>query len=161
MLAKGINTPRASSAGRLFDAVAAILNVCQHVSFEGEAAVALEFAAAKAQTRESYEFSITGSVLDWQPMIEGILADIQRQEPIEVISARFHNTLVEMMINITQQIGETTVVLSGGCFQNKYLSERAVQRLQEANFHPYWHHRIPPNDGGIALGQIIAASKEL
>lgn len=161
MLAKGINTPRASSAGRLFDAVAAILGVCQHVSFEGEAAVELEFAAAKAQTGESYEFSITGSVLDWRPMIEDILADIQRQEPIEVISARFHNTLVEMMINITQQIGETTVVLSGGCFQNKYLSERAVQRLQEANFHPYWHHRIPPNDGGIALGQIIAASKEL
>lgn len=159
MLAKGLHSPRTSSAGRLFDAVASLLNVCQRVSFEGEAAVALEYHLT-APTDEFYEFTLAESVVNWQPMIEGILADIQKKQPLSLISAKFHNTLVEMMINITRQTGETTVVLTGGCFQNKYLSERAVQRLQEEHFCPYWHQRIPPNDGGIALGQLMAALKE-
>ncbi|MBZ0306720.1 MAG: carbamoyltransferase HypF [Anaerolineae bacterium] len=159
MLVKGIHSPRTSSAGRLFDAVASLLDVCQRVSFEGEAAVALEY-HLNIPTDEFYDFSVAESVVDWQPMIEGILTDIQKKLPLSLISAKFHNTLVEMMINITRQTGEITVVLTGGCFQNKYLSERAVLRLQEEHFRPYWHQRIPPNDGGIALGQIIAALKE-
>ncbi len=159
MLAKDIHTPRTSSAGRLFDAVASLLDVCQRVSFEGEAAAALEY-HLNTPTDAFYEFAVVGSVVDWQPMIEGILSDIQKKQPLSLISAKFHNTLVEMMINITRQTGETTVVLTGGCFQNKYLSERAVQRLQEEHFCPYWHQRIPPNDGGIALGQLVAALKE-
>jgi hydrogenase maturation protein HypF len=76
-----------------------------------------------------------------------------------VIAAKFHNTLVEIIVTIARHAGETRVVLSGGCFQNRYLTERTVQRLLETGFRPYWHQRVPTNDGGIALGQIVDASR--
>ena len=66
--------------------------------------------------------------------------------------------LVEMIVAVARKIGEPKFVLSGGCFQNRYLTERAIDRLRAENFRPYWHQRIPPNDGGIALGQIVAAN---
>ena len=72
-------------------------------------------------------------------------------------STRFHNTLVDMAVDVATRIGETNVVLSGGCFQNRYLTERMVSRLLGAGYRPYWHQRVPPNDGGLALGQIMAA----
>jgi hydrogenase maturation protein HypF len=75
------------------------------------------------------------------------------------MAARFHNTLVEAIVALAERIGEPRVALSGGCFQNRYLTERAVRRLTAAGFSPYWHQRVPPNDGGIALGQIMAASR--
>jgi hydrogenase maturation protein HypF len=75
------------------------------------------------------------------------------------IAVKFHNTMAESIVRVAHHIGEHRVVLSGGCFQNKYLTERAVTRLGAAGFQPYWHQRVPPNDGGIALGQIAAASK--
>ena len=90
-------------------------------------------------------------------MILKILEDIHNQLPLGIISAKFHNTLVEAIVTIAKQVGIQKIVLSGGCFQNKYLTEKAVIRLQQENFRPYWHQRIPPNDGGIALGQIMAA----
>jgi hydrogenase maturation protein HypF len=73
-------------------------------------------------------------------------------------AARFHNTLADAIVKVARQAGESRVVLSGGCFQNRYLTERAVTALRDAGFKPYWHQRIPPNDGGIAVGQIVAAS---
>jgi hydrogenase maturation protein HypF len=73
----------------------------------------------------------------------------------------FHNTLVEMMIAVARRVGEERIVLSGGCFQNRYLAERAIGQLIAEGFRPYWHQRIPPNDGGIALGQVVAASRQL
>ncbi len=76
-----------------------------------------------------------------------------------VIATKFHNTLAEMMVRVAQSCGEEKVVLSGGCFQNRYLTERAIKRLREAGFRPYWHQRVPPNDGGIALGQVAAVSR--
>ena len=78
-----------------------------------------------------------------------------------IISVKFHNTLVEIIIAVAKKIGQPRVVLSGGCFQNRYLTERAVKRLQEEKFRTYWHQRVPPNDGGIALGQIYAALRSL
>ena len=93
-------------------------------------------------------------------MIEAILADLKRGLPISRISARFHNALAEAIVAVARQIGQQRVVLSGGCFQNRYLTERAVQRLREEGFRPYWHQRVPPNDGGIALGQVVAALRE-
>jgi hydrogenase maturation protein HypF len=78
-----------------------------------------------------------------------------------MLSAKFHNTLVEMMVAVAKHVGEERVILTGGCFQNKFLTELAIQRLRAAGFQPYWHQRIPPNDGGIALGQIMAASRQL
>jgi len=79
-------------------------------------------------------------------------------EPVsEEIAARFHTTLADMIVAVARRIDESRVVLTGGCFQNGRLVEQTVRRLQAAGFRPYWHQRIPPNDGGIALGQAVAA----
>jgi hydrogenase maturation protein HypF len=80
------------------------------------------------------------------------------QNPIEEIAAKFHNTLVEMIVVIAHQVGIEQVLLTGGCFQNRYLLERSIQRLRVEGFVPYWHHQIPPNDGGLAVGQILGAN---
>jgi hydrogenase maturation protein HypF len=74
-----------------------------------------------------------------------------------LISAKFHNTLAEIIVAVATQVGQPRLALSGGCFQNRYLTERTAARLEQEGFRPYWHQRIPPNDGGLALGQIVAA----
>ena len=98
-------------------------------------------------------------ILDWSPMIEDILADVENDIPVGIISAKFHNALAESIVAVAKRAGQNRVVLSGGCFQNRYLTERAVRRLQAEGFRPYWHQRVPPNDGGIALGQVAAAQR--
>jgi hydrogenase maturation protein HypF len=158
MLKNGMNAPVTSSMGRLFDGVAALLDLQQVASFEGQAAMALEFAATESSAR--YAFDFTNGVLDWEPLLRGLLEDLQAQIPTGEIAARFHNTLVEMIVAVAQHFGEPQVVLTGGCFQNKGLTERAIERLRAAGFTPYWHRQIPPNDGGIALGQVVAAARE-
>jgi hydrogenase maturation protein HypF len=161
MLRQGINSPFTSSAGRLFDAVASILGLRHRVAFEGQAAMELEF-SIHSGVEEVYPFELTDGppcLADWGPMIPEILIDLQKGQPVGVISARFHNTLVEIIVAIAQRIGEFRIVLTGGCFQNRYLIERSVRRLSEAGFKPYWHQRVPPNDGGIALGQVVAATR--
>jgi hydrogenase maturation protein HypF len=159
MLAGGINSPVTSSAGRLFDAVAAIVGLRLRVNFEGQAAMELEFASADA-IEDVYSFEIQDTapkIFDWEPMIHEILDDVRANQQVGVIAAKFHNTLAEVVVAVAQAAGEKNVVLSGGCFQNCYLTERIIRRLREKNFVPHWHRRIPPNDGGIALGQIFAA----
>ena len=158
MLRGGVNAPWTSSAGRLFDAVAALLDIRQTVAFEGQAAMELEFAVEGAETNESYPFVLTtAGVLDWGPMMRAILEDIRLGSPLGIIARRFHDTLAEMIVAAARSVGERIVVLSGGCFQNAYLLEQAVTRLRAAGFLVSWPERIPPNDGGIALGQILAA----
>jgi hydrogenase maturation protein HypF len=162
MLERGINSPLTTSIGRLFDAVASITGVRHKVAFEGQAAMDLEFAMEGSHCTESYRFDVVESslgalVLDWGPMLESILAD--NVLPIALISARFHNALVEAIVEITKRVGLSQVVLSGGCFQNRYLTERTVTRLRAEGFEPHWHQRVPPNDGGIALGQAVAATR--
>jgi hydrogenase maturation protein HypF len=182
MLARNLNSPLTSSVGRLFDAVASLTGLRQHVSFEGQAAMELEFLTADTSTQESYDFSIVDRrpasdrnrlrvekrssvenqfliIIDWGPLICGILDDTENNVPNKLIAAKFHNTLAEMIVAVAGRGGERRVVLSGGCFQNKYLTEQTVRRLEEEGFRPYWHQRIPPNDGGIALGQVAAASR--
>src|SRR5664279_1847277 len=186
MLAKKLNSPITSSVGRLFDAVASLVNLRQQMRFEGQAAMELEFALEGVNTEEAYpmriaEFEMRNPacddarpaetpnsalrtphskiILDWLPMIEAILSDVKRGTAIGEISARFHNALVEAIVAVARHAGLNRVVLSGGCFQNRYLTERAVRRLQAEGFRPYWHQRVPPNDGGIALGQVIAVSR--
>jgi hydrogenase maturation protein HypF len=163
MLKKQVNAPLTSSAGRLFDAVASLIGLRQRASFEGQAAMELEF-ARQPGVRDAYPLRIEeASVMkiDWEQMICELLADIGRKEPIGLISAKFHNALVEMIVVVAEKIGERNVVLTGGCFQNRYLTERVVTRLREEKLTPYWHNRIPPNDGGVALGQAVAASWRL
>ena len=181
MLAKNLNSPVTTSVGRLFDAVASLVNLRQKIRFEGQAAMELEFALDGVETDEAYELRIAARedsrptktskseirnpksalVLDWSPMIEAILADVKNGVSIGVISVKFHNALAEGIVAMAKRAGQERVVLSGGCFQNRYLTERAVRRLQAEGFRPYWHQRVPPNDGGIALGQVIAALRQM
>jgi hydrogenase maturation protein HypF len=159
MLQSGLNAPRTSSAGRLFDAVAALLGLCPRARFEGQAAMELEFTLDGVDTDETYPFSIDSrGVIDWGPMVQAILREVRSEMLVGQIAAKFHNTLVEIIVAVSRRVGERAVVLTGGCFQNAYLLEHAVRRLRNAGFEPYWHQRVPPNDGGIALGQIMAAA---
>ena len=169
MLHRKLNSPKTSSVGRLFDAVASLVNVRQQMRFEGQAAMELEFALAGIETDESYEVRITDCGLrnekpevnlDWEPMLKSLLTDLNGGVPTGIISAKFHNALAEAIVSVAKKNGLERVVLSGGCFQNRYLTERVVRRLREENFQPYWHQRVPPNDGGIALGQVVAALRE-
>jgi hydrogenase maturation protein HypF len=132
--------------------------------YEGQAAMELEFAAEAAGTDEAYPFAIRDGqspwVMDWEPMIRAMLGDAAENEPAGRIAAKFHNALAEMIVAVARRAGREQVVLTGGCFQNRYLTERAARRLEEEKFRAYWHQRVPPNDGGIALGQVVAASKE-
>ncbi len=163
MLGRGLNSPLSSSAGRLFDAVASLAGLRQEVRFEGQAAMELEFALEGIQTRKAYPFRFVNpaAVLDWSPMIEAIVADVNAGVSRRQIAARFHNALTEGILAVAKQVGLSRIVLSGGCFQNGYLTEQTVRRLQEENYRPYWHQRIPPNDGGIALGQVVAALRQV
>jgi hydrogenase maturation protein HypF len=166
MLNRSVRIPVTSSVGRLFDAVAALADIRQVARFEGQAAMELEFALEGAATDERYDFDLLGHgegggtarVIDWAPMVRQILEDVREGVMARIISAKFHNTLVEAIVHVARLTGEKRVVLTGGCFQNKYLLEHAVTALRENGFCPYWHQRVPPNDGGIALGQIIAAA---
>jgi hydrogenase maturation protein HypF len=161
MLTKGISAPVTSSAGRLFDAVASLLGIRQVVTFEGQAAMELE-SVMGSEVSEAYPFGLSNAVpqiIDWAPMISEILIDLRRGISPSIISAKFHNTLADIIVEVARQVVTPKIVLTGGCFQNRYLLEQAVQRLSQAGFKPYWHQRVPPNDGGIALGQIAAAAR--
>jgi hydrogenase maturation protein HypF len=169
MMEKGINSPRASSAGRLFDGVSSLLGIRQEVRFEGQAAMELEFATEVQEEALSYPFLLSqkdegdsgpGTVVDWQPMIFRILQDLDSKPTIGYIAAKFHRTLSDMILAFARQVGFRSVVLTGGCFQNRLLLESAVISLRQEGFRPYWHRRFPPNDGGIALGQVIAALRQ-
>jgi hydrogenase maturation protein HypF len=165
MLKRSLNSPRTSSVGRLFDAVASLLNLRQLTDFEGQAAMDLEYALGDRVSARFYPMPLTSEdacqVLDWQPMVEQIQADIRQQISPGEISAKFHNSLVEAAVQVAKHIGEPRVALSGGCFQNRYLLERTVSRLRQEKFQPFWHQRVPPNDGGIALGQVFAVRRQI
>jgi hydrogenase maturation protein HypF len=163
MLKQRINSPLTSSAGRLFDAVAALAGLRQICGFEGQAAMELEFAAdaSRRSVCEPYPFSLQGEnpiVIDWEPMLREIVA---AGEDLGVTALRFHVTLAAMAAAVARRIGEPKIVLSGGCFQNRLLTELVIRHIQEAGLQPYWHQRVPPNDGGIALGQIAGAARQL
>ena len=170
MLAHGVNSPRTSSMGRLFDAVAAICGLSPVISFEGQAAMSLEFAADRQETSAyplpstaceqavAHDVSDRPLVADWGPLVRGVLADRAAGEPISRVSARFHNTLADMALKIAASAAPgLPIVLSGGCFQNVLLTERVRSGLSGACVPVYTHVRVPPGDGGIALGQVLLA----
>jgi hydrogenase maturation protein HypF len=161
MLRRGVGAPLTSSAGRLFDAVAALLGRHLVAAFEAQAAMAVELLAEAAADDDGvypFEARIGGAcVLDWGPMIEALCAERRAGVPATAIAVRVHNTLVEMIVRAARHAERDRVVLTGGCFQNRYLTERAVRRLREEGFEPYWHRDLPPNDGGLAVGQLVAA----
>jgi hydrogenase maturation protein HypF len=192
MLSRGVNSPLTTSAGRLFDAVAALAGLRQESHFEGQAAMELEFAAtaagASAAANEPYpcpvrpgpEFAartpragepdatsgVPSShaprwVVDWEPLVRALLVDAEHAVPAGVIARRFHVTLARAIVEVARLAGLPRVVLAGGCFQNALLTTETVQQLAAAGFEPYWHQRVPPNDGGIALGQAAVAVRVL
>jgi len=168
MLRQGLNSPWTSSVGRLFDAVASLIGVRQIARYEGQAAMELEWLASESSESGSYEFAITGSVndtapaeLDWEPVMRGIMADMARKEEPEAMARKFHNTLAEMISTVAGTHTGLPLALTGGCFQNRLLTELTVTRLEAAGVKVYWHQRVPPNDGGIALGQVVAAARQL
>jgi hydrogenase maturation protein HypF len=173
MLEHGTNAPLTSSVGRLFDAVASLLDLRHVAAFEGQAAMALEFAADRAAmpggaSLPPYPLPLIPAspdagrfTVDWAPMVLLMLEDLRHGVAPSAIAASFHEALTELMVSVTQRVGETRVVLSGGCFQNRLLTGRAVTRLRQAGLTPYWHRKVPPNDGGISLGQVVAAAQLL
>jgi hydrogenase maturation protein HypF len=165
MLQRRFNSPSTSSVGRLFDVVASLVNLRQQMRFEGQAAMELEFAIGDLATDACYDLPLVThgakQVLDWSLLVHSILTDVNGGVSVTEISAKFHNALAEAVVAVARASGLTRVVLSGGCFQNRYLTERTVTRLRAEKFQPYWHQRVPPNDGGIALGQIFAARNHL
>ena len=160
-----LNCPRTSSVGRLFDAVAALCGLRHICSFEGQAAMELEFCADTQDQFLPYSFDTQMkdgmAVVDWIPMVSEILYDLSRSVVASVISSRFHATLVEMIVAVAKQIGITQVALTGGCFQNKLLVKLGSTRLKAEGFSPILHRQVPCNDGGIALGQLVAATRGL
>jgi hydrogenase maturation protein HypF len=161
MIATGTNTVMTSSCGRLFDAVAALIGLRYEVNFEGQAAIELE-AIVDPSCEERYEFDIGGEELDFRAMMERIVNE--RAAP-PVVAARFHNTLAaaihEMCLRMRRESGIGRVCLSGGTFQNMRLLGLAVRSLRASGFEPFLHRRVPPNDGGIALGQAVIAAERM
>jgi hydrogenase maturation protein HypF len=166
MLDRNVNSPRTSSAGRLFDAVAALLGIRYVNAFEGQAAMELEFQLSVGTGGGALPFALEtvdgegepDFIVDWAPAIDALVDEREKGTPNSLLSERFHNGLARAIIEVAERAKMERVVLSGGCFQNRYLTERTVEGLLGAGRTPYWHQRIPPNDGGIALGQIAAAS---
>jgi hydrogenase maturation protein HypF len=166
MLEKGLNSPLTSSCGRLFDAVGALLNVRHTVSYDGQGAIELEALAETVNDRKHFRYRIAGTPgtmfsIDFSEMFTDILSDLDARTPTAVVAHRFHATVaaaaVEACVLINRETGLDRVVLSGGVFQNRLLSEMIYTGLVSQDLQVYTHRLSPPNDGCIALGQAAIA----
>lgn len=156
-----INTPMTTSMGRLFDAVSALIGVRQKASYEGQAAIEFE-AICDPEERSAYRFELDHERILIAPLLEQIYADWRENRPNSFISARFHNGLAMLVLEICQQLrSETalnTVAFSGGVWQNITLLHKSLELLKQAGFQPLIHRQVPTNDGGICLGQAMIAA---
>ena len=160
MLVHGINSPLTCGAGRIFDAVSALLMLCTRASFDSEAPMRLE-SAISSITEESYPF-IIGDTVCLRDTFQEIINDTHRSD-IPQIAVKFHNTMAQIIVAVCNKIRKETglkeVVLSGGVFQNRYLLEKSLYLLSMNKFTVYTNHLVPANDGGISLGQLLAAAE--
>jgi len=171
MLERRFNAPLTSSAGRLFDAVAAIAGVRDHVSYEGQAAVELEWLATEVAADGVYPFAIgvpaAGGplVIDTRPLIRAVAEETAKGTAVASIARRFHSTVVELIAVVCGRMRQATglggVVLSGGVFLNALLTSEVSARLARDGFRVYRHRVVPPNDGGLSLGQLAIAAAHL
>ena len=163
MLENNINTPLTSSAGRLFDAVSALINLCTESGFHAEAPMRLEN-IIETRNNHTYDFEIINSHVSFKPMFIDIVNDLLKQVPPHEISVKFHNTVINVIFAVVKKIKADTeinkVVLSGGVFQNQYLLENTENKLKEGGFIVFSHNEVPSNDGGIALGQLMIGAKK-
>ncbi|NJN70736.1 MAG: carbamoyltransferase HypF, partial [Nitrospira sp.] len=172
LLRSGVASPWTTSMGRLFDAVASLTGLCHETSFEGQAAMAVQFAAEQEAeeggvTVEGYPMNLVPShspdtkwMINWCSMVSAILEDLCRGHRLEQIAARFHAGLAAATVRVAQAAGLPRVVLTGGCFQNRLLLSLVRQRLEAAGFTVYSHMLVPPNDGGLSLGQAVVAAHQ-
>jgi hydrogenase maturation protein HypF len=164
MASTGVNSPLTSSAGRLFDAVAALLDVRDEVSYEGQAAIELEQLADPAETGR-YDVRVSDDDVPQVhavDLIRAVLSDRANQVPPTVIAARFHHSVSDLIVTVCRLLRERhclhTVALSGGVFQNVLLVRRTSAALTDDGFDVLTHHQVPPNDGGVSLGQAVVAA---
>lgn len=154
-------SPLSSGAGRLFDAVSAIMGICYENTFEGEAAIALESITQELKLQEAYPFEMLGKSIDFSKMILAIIEDLQLRKDKSLIATKFHNTLIGVIVEIVSYIRKKynikKVALSGGVFQNKYLLEGSIGQLLDIGFDVYINKKVPCNDAGISLGQAYVA----
>jgi hydrogenase maturation protein HypF len=158
LLAKGLQSPLTTSMGRLFDAVAALAGLHARGGFEGQAAMALEFAAGEG-VEAPYAFSVDDGIADPASLVEEVVRDLAAGRDAAFVAARFHAALAELALAWARLGGLPEVVLSGGCFQNARLTALVQARLSGAGFRVHRHRRFPPNDGCISLGQAAVASR--
>ena len=163
MMEKQVNSPETSSLGRLFDGIAAITGIRYRAAYEGQAAMELEMTASEP-TAERYDFDVSSeNVLKIrpQPIIEGVVQDMQNGVAVSIISAKFHATLVRLFAGVCDRLkkenGIPRVALSGGVFQNSILLTGLINSLTGKGFQVLTHEKVPTNDGGIALGQAVIA----
>ncbi len=164
-LENNINTILSSSCGRLFDAVAAILGICQVNTYDGQAAIQLsELLVSEVPTTEvdSYPFTITGDQINFLPMFPALLQDLKAGRKGEYLARRFHDTLAlainDAVVRVAERTGIDTVALSGGVWHNPYLLKKTVQLLNEKKLMVLLQKQVPPNDGGLSLGQAAIVS---
>ena len=172
-ISHGLNTPPTSSIGRLFDAVASICGLRHQVTYEAQAAIEFEALAEPAE-KNAYSFGLVpinqpGSSVQWtidpSPVIKMIVEDVLQNQPVSIISARFHNGLSEIVIRLCEMIARQTeirtVALSGGVWQNIRLLRQTMEGLENHGFKVLFHSKVPTNDGGISLGQVAIAGYRL
>ncbi|MCA2209600.1 carbamoyltransferase HypF [Nocardia rosealba] len=164
MCARGINSPEVTSMGRLFDAVAALLGVCSRAEYEAQGPIELEGLLDRDLTLvDGYEFGYTATEVDHRSVVHAIAADLAAGTALDQISRRFHSGVVAMVVRQCLNLADTTgirqVVLSGGVFLNEFLLVNCMVMLERAGLAVYSHRQVPPNDGGIALGQLLVADR--
>lgn len=165
MLEHSLHAPATSSVGRLFDAVASLLGLRQRVTYEGQAAVECEVWARRCPEATPYAFEVAGTapvIVDTRPLIRGVVNDLRLGTAREIIARRFHSTLIEIIVEmcklLSAQHGLTTVAFSGGVFMNRILATDGTARLRAEGFRVLTQQRVPPNDGGLSLGQLVIAA---
>jgi hydrogenase maturation protein HypF len=156
----GFNTPLTSSMGRLFDAIAALIGLYQEINYEAQNAILLE-TIADPNEKQDYELPIEDGQILLKPLFSQILTDLRQKISKETISAKFHNAIIRLSLDVACQLrnetGLNTVAISGGVWQNKRLINSIIPALGDSGFRPLWHHKLPTNDGGVALGQLLIA----
>jgi len=174
-IAREINAPMTSSMGRLFDAVASLAGLRQTVNYEAQAAIELEAVSAdfsRSEPFHPYEFDLNFSslgqasaVIDPAPLFNQILVDLRSGHSVQTIATRFHSGIAYLVLEVCRKVRQNTgcnrVALSGGVWQNVKLLEQTVRLLESGRFIVYTHHKVPPNDGGLALGQALSAYHRL
>lgn len=170
MIENKVNSPLVGTCGRLFDAVSALLGVCEISTYDGEAAIKLSEKMTPNHGEKAYPFEVSYdgevAILSVAPLINGIMKDRLSDVPIDKLIQRFHETIVHICVEMIADMGlrypnfNKNIVLSGGSFHNPYLSVEIAKRLQHKGFHVFTHERVPCNDGGLSLGQLIIAANQ-